>query len=119
MEEIPAPTEIKRGLSDERFAFEVIRNLGDSLRAVSEDVKRLRGKTDEVLEKVVAIEAHSMVDRIAKLEAKMERFETEALKSKGLKEAANWFFQSPLIMWIVTLLFGLYIWISNLTSANK
>lgn len=119
MQEIPAPTEIRRGLSDERFAFEVIRNLGDSLRAVSEDVKRLRGKTDEVLEKVVAIEAHSMVERITKLETKMERLETEALKSRGLKEAASWFFQSPLIMWLAGLLVALYVWVSNNMPASK
>lgn len=111
-------TEIRDHLSDERFAFEVVRNLGDSVRTVSEDVRALREKTDAVLEKVVSIEAHSMVERLAKLETKMERLETENLKAKGLKEAASWFFQSPTIMWLAGLAVALYVWISSQLAAK-
>lgn len=112
------PTQIHKGLTDERFAFEVVRNLGDSVRTVSEDIRALRDKTDVVLEKVVGIEAHSIVERLAKLETKLERIEMENLKAKGLKEAASWFFQSPTIMWLAGLAVALYVWLSSQLTAK-
>lgn len=114
MQEQPtATTQTHGGLSDERFAFEVVRNLGDSVRTMSEDIRALNVKTDNVLEKVVAIDAHSLVERLAKVEAKIERIETENLKAKGLKEAAGWFFSSPAILWVAALAVALVAWINS------
>lgn len=99
-----------QGLSDQQFAFEVVRNLGDSVRVLNDSVKELRAETKEILEKVVAIEAHSMVERIVKLEAQIEVLRIESLKSKGVKEAASWFFQSPVVMWFAGLAVAIYVW---------
>lgn len=116
--EAAEPTMIEKGLSDERFAFEVIRNLGDSIRALNADFQAVDSKLDEVLERVLSIEAHSMVERLARLETKIEAMEREQLKAKGLKEAASWFFQSPMIMWLAGLAVAIYVWITNHTPGR-
>lgn len=102
------PTEIMHGLSDQRFAYEVIRNLGDSIRALTANVNGLQTSNREILEKVSTMEAQGLLERIAKLELKLETMEKQELKSEGLREALSWFFKSPLIIWLAGLAFAVW-----------
>lgn len=106
----PHATEINRGLSDERFAYEVVRSLGDSIRSLNLNVTALQTSNKEILEKVSIMEAQGLLERLAKLELRLDVIERDELKAKGVKDAISWFFQSPFVMWLMGILVAIYVW---------
>lgn len=88
-------------LSDLRFQFEVVKGLAESTRTLTEGLFNQQKTLNDIVERLVRIEANEVNTRVKTLEMKVDGLETERHQRVGMARVAEWIFKSPLMGWLV------------------
>lgn len=86
---------------DTRFQFEVIKNLGESVRALADRIQQQSDHMHEALLRLERIEAKETAEVVARLEKRLAVLEADKHKRDGAQGVLAGIFKSPVLAWIM------------------
>lgn len=104
----PPSTYEQQTPDDIRFQFEIIKNLGESVRQQTKALGDLHAQQTEILIRLERIEANKINEQVAAIQAKVEVLEADRLRRDGASGVIQALLRSPVVGWVVAALGGIY-----------